>query len=203
MEGGAGKPPGAPGWPQYAATAAPTPAATGKLPVLQQVNLQSPLNTKTHPLIFKQIQRDALSVLFITIIPSLGSAPCFHSLKMNPVSGLCFLGVWLLGGYFDATWNMIYWGLRAANTLPRQSAHERESPFSQHTRPCIAPARQRRDSAQANGDYMKDKLRLCSIKVVNQAVCASSSELYPPMEGSIHSIRIIISNEAIIKFELD
>lgn len=92
---------------------------------------------------------DDLTTLSITITSSLGSTPCFHSLKINPVSGSHLLGVWLRDGYFEP-WLLKddllgRGGLQAFNAAPpltRQITHERESPFSWHTRNCITPAGQ-------------------------------------------------------------
>lgn len=77
----------------------------------------------------------------------------------------------------------------------RQITHERESPFSWHTRNCITPERQDKGYAWADGEreYMKDKLDFTQLRMsITHTVTASPSGSSPPVEGSVYSLMFVM-----------
>lgn len=106
----------------------------------------------------------------------------------------------------SGSWKTIHCGGCELIMSPlRQIAHERESPFSWHTRNCITPseAEQRLSLDRwRNREYRKDKLRPYSIKTVNQTISASQSGSVPQRRDPFTPLRWSRNYGPVIKSEL-
>ena len=115
-------------------------------------------------------------MLSITIVSSLGSAPCFHSLKINPVSGLHLLGVRLRDGYFEP-WLLKddpLGGLRAVNVPSKTDCARKGITFLMaHKELHHTSEEEQRLSLGRwrSREYMKEELRLYLIGAVNHSFC--------------------------------